>query len=155
MAQVALRKIVKTFDRTPAVQGIDLDIADREFIVLVGPSGCGKSTTLRMIAGLEEATSGEIYIGDQLVNDVPPKDRDIAMVFQNYALYPNKTVFQNLAFPLRMRRMSRSAIETKVREAARLLDITHLLQRRPRELSGGSSSAWLSAGRWCGTRWYS
>src|SRR5262245_66697020 len=92
MAQVALRKIVKTFDRTPAVQGIDLDIADREFIVLVGPSGCGKSTTLRMIAGLEEATSGEIYIGDQLVNDVPPKDRDIAMVVQNYARYPHVDV---------------------------------------------------------------
>ena len=88
MAEVALRNIVKTFDRTPAVAGIDLDINDREFVVLVGPSGCGKSTTLRMIAGLEEATSGEIYIGDQLVNDVPPKDRDIAMVFQNYALYP-------------------------------------------------------------------
>ena len=102
MAQVALRKIVKMFDKTPAVQGIDLDIADREFIVLVGPSGCGKSTTLRMIAGLEEATSGEIYIGDQLVNDVPPKDRDIAMVFQNYALYPHMTVFENMSFGLRL-----------------------------------------------------
>src|SRR5260221_430876 len=95
MAQVALRKVVKMFDKTPAVQGIDLDIADREFIVLVGPSGCGKSTTLRMVAGLEETSSGEIFIGDQLVNDVPPKDRDIAMVFQNYALYPHMTVFEN------------------------------------------------------------
>src|SRR5690349_24398010 len=103
MAQVALRNIVKTFDRTPAVQGIDLDISDREFIVLVGPSGCGKSTTLRMIAGLEEATSGEIYIGDRLVNDVSPKDRDIAMVFQNYALYPHMSVYENLAFGLKLR----------------------------------------------------
>src|SRR5919204_1559785 len=106
MAQVALRKIVKTFDRTPAVQGIDLDIADREFVVLVGPSGCGKSTTLRMIAGLEEVTSGEIYIGDRLVNDLPPKDRDIAMVFQNYALYPHMSVYDNIAFPLKMRKKS-------------------------------------------------
>src|SRR6266851_669212 len=110
MAQVALRNIVKTFDKTPAVQGIDLDIADREFIVLVGPSGCGKSTTLRMIAGLEEATSGEIYIGDQLVNDVPPKDRDIAMVFQNYALYPHMTVFENMSFGLRLTKFPKAAI---------------------------------------------
>jgi multiple sugar transport system ATP-binding protein len=124
MAQVALRKIVKTFDRTPAVQGIDLDIADREFIVLVGPSGCGKSTTLRMIAGLEEATSGEIYIGDQLVNDVPPKDRDIAMVFQNYALYPHMTVFENMSFGLRLKKFPKP-------------EITDLLDRRPKQLSGG------------------
>jgi multiple sugar transport system ATP-binding protein len=110
MAQVALRKIVKMFDKTPAVQGIDLDIADREFIVLVGPSGCGKSTTLRMVAGLEEATSGEIYIGDQLVNDVPPKDRDIAMVFQNYALYPHMTVFENMSFGLRLRKFPKAEI---------------------------------------------
>ncbi len=118
MAQVALRSIVKTFDKTPAVQGIDLDIADREFIVLVGPSGCGKSTTLRMIAGLEEATSGEIYIGDQLVNDVPPKDRDIAMVFQNYALYPHMTVYENMSFGLRLKRFPK-------------------LEIRPKQLSGG------------------
>ena len=111
MAQVALRNIVKTFDRTPAVQGIDLDISDREFIVLVGPSGCGKSTTLRMIAGLEEATSGEIYIGDQLVNDVPPKDRDIAMVFQNYALYPHMTVFENMSFGLRLKKFPKPEIK--------------------------------------------
>src|SRR6478752_728042 len=103
MAEVALRNIVKTFDKTPAVSGIDLDISDREFIVLVGPSGCGKSTTLRMIAGLEESTSGEIYIGDRLVNDVSPKDRDIAMVFQNYALYPHMSVYENLAFGLKLR----------------------------------------------------
>src|SRR5437667_1032661 len=137
MAQVALRNIVKTFDRTPAVQGIDLDIADREFIVLVGPSGCGKSTTLRMIAGLEEATSGEIYIGDQLVNDVPPKDRDIAMVFQNYALYPHMTVFENMSFGLRLKKFPKAEIKERVQGAARILDITELLDRRPKQLSGG------------------
>jgi len=137
MAQVALRNIVKTFDRTPAVQGINLDIADREFIVLVGPSGCGKSTTLRMIAGLEEATSGEIYIGDQLVNDVPPKDRDIAMVFQNYALYPHMTVFENMSFGLRLKKFPKPEIKERVQAAARILDITDLLDRRPKQLSGG------------------
>src|SRR6266850_2498128 len=137
MAQVALRNIVKTFDKTPAVQGIDLDIADREFIVLVGPSGCGKSTTLRMIAGLEEATSGEIYIGDQLVNDVPPKDRDIAMVFQNYALYPHMTVFENMSFGLRLRKFPKTEIKERVENAARILDITDLLARQPKQLSGG------------------
>ncbi len=137
MAQVALRKIVKMFEKTPAVQGIDLDIADREFIVLVGPSGCGKSTTLRMIAGLEEASSGEIYIGDQLVNDVPPKDRDIAMVFQNYALYPHMTVFENMSFGLRLRKFPKPEIKERVDSAARILDITDLLQRQPKQLSGG------------------
>src|ERR671924_28580 len=137
MAQVALRNIVKTFDRTPAVQGIDLDISDREFIVLVGPSGCGKSTTLRMIAGLEEATSGEIYIGDQLVNDVPPKDRDIAMVFQNYALYPHMTVFENMSFGLRLKKFPKPEIRERVQAAARILDITDLLDRRPKQLSCG------------------
>ena len=137
MAQVALRKIVKMFDKTPAVQGIDLDISDREFIVLVGPSGCGKSTTLRMIAGLEEATSGEIYIGDQLVNDVPPKDRDIAMVFQNYALYPHMTVFENMSFGLRLRKFPKAEIKERVDNAARILDITDLLARQPKQLSGG------------------
>src|ERR1700740_1913513 len=137
MAQVALRNIVKTFDRTPAVQGINLDIADREFIVLVGPSGCGKSTTLRMIAGLEEATSGEIYIGDQLVNDVPPKDRDIAMVFQIYSLYPHMTVFENMSFGLRLKKFPKAEIKERVQVAARILDITDLLDRRPKQLSGG------------------
>src|SRR2546425_1743498 len=137
MAQVALRNIVKTFDKTPAVQGIDLDISDREFIVLVGPSGCGKSTTLRMIAGLEEATSGEIYIGDQLVNDVPPKDRDIAMVFQTYALYPHMTVFENMSFGLRLKKFPKPEIKERVQVAARILDITDLLDRRPKQLSGG------------------
>src|SRR5260370_2013948 len=137
MAEVALRNIVKTFDRTPAVAGIDLDISDREFVVLVGPSGCGKTTTLRMIAGLEEATSGEIYIGDQLVNDVPPKDRDIAMVFQNYELYPNMTVFENMSFGLRLRKFPKTEIKERVENAARILDITDLLARQPKQLSGG------------------
>src|SRR2546423_1622713 len=137
MAEVALRNIVKTFDRTPAVAGIDLDINDREFVVLVGPSGCGKTTTLRMIAGLEEATSGEIYIGDQLVNDVPPKDRDIAMVFQNYALYPHMTVFENMSFGLRLKKFPKPEIRERVQNAARILDITDLLDRRPKQLSGG------------------
>src|SRR3954453_768383 len=137
MAQVALRKIVKMFEKTPAVQGIDLDIADREFIVLVGPSGCGKSTTLRMVAGLEEASSGEIYIGDQLVNDVPPKERDIAMVFQNYALYPHMTVFENMSFGLRLRKFPKAEIRERVENAARILDITNLLDRQPKQLSGG------------------
>jgi multiple sugar transport system ATP-binding protein len=137
MAQVALRNVVKFFDRTPAVQGVDLDIVDREFIVLVGPSGCGKTTTLRMIAGLEECTSGEIYIGDQLVNDVPPKDRDIAMVFQNYALYPHMTVFENMSFGLRLKKFPKDEIKRRVEEAGRILDISNLLERRPKQLSGG------------------
>jgi len=125
------------FDKTPAVQGIDLDIADREFIVLVGPSGCGKSTTLRMIAGLEEATSGEIYIGDQLVNDVPPKDRDIAMVFQNYALYPHMTVADNMGFALKIAGVNKAEIRKRVEEAAKILDLTEYLARKPKALSGG------------------
>src|SRR6201993_660450 len=145
MAQVALRNIVKTFDRTPAVQGIDLDISDREFIVLVGPSGCGKSTTLRMIAGLEEATSGEIYIGDQLVNDVPPKDRDIAMVFQNYALYPHMTVFENMSFGLRLKHYPKDEIKRRVNEAARILDLTELLDRKPRPPPGGQPQRFARA----------
>jgi multiple sugar transport system ATP-binding protein len=137
MAEVALRKVVKNFDKTPAVRGIDLDIVDKEFIVLVGPSGCGKSTTLRMIAGLEEANSGEIWIGGDLVNDVPPKDRDIAMVFQNYALYPHMTVFENMSFGLRLKRFAKDEIRARVEHAARILDITDLLARKPRQLSGG------------------
>jgi multiple sugar transport system ATP-binding protein len=137
MAQVVLRRVVKTFDQAAAVRGIDLDIADEEFVVLVGPSGCGKSTTLRMIAGLEEATAGEILIGGQVVNDLPPKDRDIAMVFQNYALYPHMTVFENMSFGLRLRKLPKSEIKARVAQAARILDITELLDRRPRQLSGG------------------
>src|SRR5438874_13676651 len=121
MAQVTLRSLVKHYDETPAVRGIDLDIADKEFVVIVGPSGCGKTTTLRMIAGLEDVTDGEIYIGDRLVNDVPPKDRDIAMVFQNYALYPHMTVYANMAFALKRRNVSREATDQRVRSAASML----------------------------------
>ncbi len=120
-----------------AVQEFTLDIADKEFIVLVGPSGCGKSTTLRMVAGLEEISGGELYIDDKLVNDVAPKDRDIAMVFQSYALYPHMTVYDNLAFPLKLAKMSKADIDKKVREAAEILDITQYLDRKPKALSGG------------------
>jgi multiple sugar transport system ATP-binding protein len=111
MAQVSLRKVVKRFDDTEAVRGIDLDIADKEFVVLVGPSGCGKSTTLRMIAGLEEITGGEIAVDGEIVNDVPPKDRDMAMVFQNYALYPHMTVYQNMSFGLRLKKYPKAEID--------------------------------------------
>lgn len=120
-----------------AVQSFDLDVEDKEFIVLVGPSGCGKSTTLRMIAGLEEITEGELYIGDRLVNDVAPKDRDIAMVFQNYALYPHMTVYDNMAFSLKLRKAPKEEIDRKVKEAAEILGITEYLNRRPKALSGG------------------
>ena len=120
-----------------AVQAFNLDIKDKEFIVLVGPSGCGKSTTLRMIAGLEDITDGELYIGDRLVNDVAPKDRDIAMVFQNYALYPHMTVYDNMAFALKLRHASKEDIDKKVKEAAEILDITQYLGRKPKALSGG------------------
>jgi len=129
--------VVKRFDDTEAVRGIDLDIADKEFVVLVGPSGCGKSTTLRMIAGLEDITGGEIAVDGDVVNDVPPKDRDMAMVFQNYALYPHMTVYENMSFGLRLKRYPKPEIARRVQEAARILDITELLQRKPRQLSGG------------------
>jgi multiple sugar transport system ATP-binding protein len=137
MAEVKLHKIVKKYDEVEAVRGIDLDIADHEFVVLVGPSGCGKSTTLRMIAGLEDITDGEILIGGDVVNDVPPKDRDIAMVFQNYALYPHMTVEQNMSFGLRLKRYPKAEIRKRVDEAARILDIAELLARKPKQLSGG------------------
>ncbi len=137
MAEVALRNVVKRYDEVEAVRSINLDIPNQEFIVLVGPSGCGKSTTLRMIAGLEEITSGEIAIGGEVVNDLPPKDRDIAMVFQNYALYPHMTVFENMSFGLKLRKVPKSEIKQRVDNAARILDITELLDRRPKQLSGG------------------
>ena len=137
MAQVVLKDLVKTYGSVYAAKDVSLTVNDGEFVALVGPSGCGKTTTLNLVAGLIPITSGDIIIGDRIVNDLDPKDRDIAMVFQNYALYPQKTVFQNLAFPLQMRKLPKSEIETKVREAARVLDITHLLERKPRELSGG------------------
>jgi multiple sugar transport system ATP-binding protein len=137
MARVTLRDVVKTYGTVTAVDRVSLTIEDGEFVALVGPSGCGKTTTLNLVAGLIELTAGDIRIGDRLVNDLDPKDRDIAMVFQNYALYPNKTVYKNLAFPLKMRRTPSGDIDRKIREAARILDIEHLLERRPRELSGG------------------
>ena len=137
MAEVALRNVVKRFDEIEAVRNINLDIPNNEFVVLVGPSGCGKSTTLRMIAGLEEITSGEISIGGEVVNDLPPKDRDIAMVFQNYALYPHMTVFENMSFGLKLRKIPKAEIRQRVEHAARILDITELLARRPKQLSGG------------------
>ena len=138
MAQVSLKDVSKVYPGgVEAVRSFSLDVEDGEFVVLVGPSGCGKSTTLRMIAGLEEVTQGEISIGDRVVNDVPPKDRDIAMVFQNYALYPHMTVYKNMAFGLKLRRYPKDEIETRVREAARILEIEELLNRKPKALSGG------------------
>ncbi|MBC7785159.1 MAG: sn-glycerol-3-phosphate ABC transporter ATP-binding protein UgpC [Burkholderiales bacterium] len=138
MASVELQKITKIYPgNVKAVDAIDLTIRDREFIVLVGPSGCGKSTTLRMVAGLEEISSGIIKIGERVVNAVPPKDRDIAMVFQNYALYPHMSVYKNMAFGLKLRGFPKAEIEKRVHEAARTLDITHLLERKPKALSGG------------------
>ena len=138
MASVSLNHIYKVYSgNVTAVSDFCLDIEDKEFIVLVGPSGCGKSTTLRMVAGLEEISSGELYIGDRLVNDVAPKDRDIAMVFQNYALYPHMTVFDNMAFGLKLRKTPKAEIKQRVEEAAKILDISHLLNRKPKALSGG------------------
>src|SRR4051812_13779019 len=138
MAQVVLEKISKIYPgNVKAVDSIDLAIKDQEFVVLVGPSGCGKSTTLRMVAGLEEISEGTIRIGDRIVNNVPPKDRDIAMVFQNYALYPHMTVYKNMAFGLKLRGMPKAQIHERVSEAAKILDIGHLLDRKPKALSGG------------------
>jgi len=138
MASVKLKNVYKRFEGgVTAVSDFNLDIDDKEFIILVGPSGCGKTTTLRMIAGLEEISEGEIYIDDKLVNDVQPKDRDIAMVFQNYALYPHMTVFDNMAFGLKLRKTPKDEIKRRVLEAAKILEIDHLLDRKPKALSGG------------------
>lgn len=138
MADLSLRHIYKVYDKNvTAVKDFNLEIADKEFVVFVGPSGCGKSTILRMIAGLEEITKGELYIGGELKNNVSPKDRDIAMVFQNYALYPHMTVYENMAFGLKLRKIPKAEIEKKVNEAAQILDIEHLLDRKPKALSGG------------------
>ena len=138
MASLSLKHIYKKYPGgVTAVSDFCLDIKDKEFIIFVGPSGCGKSTTLRMIAGLEEITEGELYIGDTLVNDIAPKDRDIAMVFQNYALYPHMTVYDNMAFGLKLRKVPKDEIKRRVEEAARILDISHLLERKPKAMSGG------------------
>jgi len=138
MAGLELKNIVKKYPNGfVAVHDFSMKVADKEFIIFVGPSGCGKTTTLRMIAGLEEITDGELYIGDKLMNDVAPKDRDIAMVFQNYALYPHMSVYDNMAFGLKLRKTPKAEIEKRVHEAARILDIEHLLDRKPKALSGG------------------
>jgi len=138
MASISIRNISKIYPGDVlAVDDCSLEIPDKEFVILVGPSGCGKSTMLRMIAGLEEISKGELYIGDKLVNDVPPKNRDIAMVFQNYALYPHMTVYKNMAFALKLARTPKAEIDKRVREAAKILDIEHLLSRKPKALSGG------------------
>src|SRR5213082_3409979 len=137
MAQVVIRNLNKSFEGFKAVNDVNLTIRDKEFMVLVGPSGCGKTTTLRMVAGLESITSGEVLIGDRVVNDLPPKDRDIAMVFQNYALYPHMSVYDIMAFGLKMRKFDRPDIAKRVQEAAEILGIQELLRRKPRQLSGG------------------
>src|SRR6201981_161322 len=137
MAQVLIRNLNKMYGDVQAVKDVNLDIRDNEFLVLVGPSGCGKTTTLRMVAGLESITSGQVMIGDVMVNDLPPMDRDIAMVFQNYALYPHMSVFDNMAFGLKMRKFDRADIARRVQDAAEILGIQELLRRKPRQLSGG------------------
>ena len=137
MAKVELKNIIKIYDKKTIINNVNLNVQDKEFLVLVGSSGCGKSTLLRMIAGLEDITSGNIYIDDKLVNNIPPKDRDIAFVFQNYALYPHMSVYENMAFPLKMRKLTKKEIDIKVRETAKILDLTELLERKPKQLSGG------------------
>ena len=141
MASLSLKNVCKVYPNGfVAVKDFNLEIADQEFIIFVGPSGCGKSTTLRMIAGLEEISSGELWIGDKLVNDVEPKDRDIAMVFQNYALYPHMTVYDNMAFGLKLRKVPKAEQERLVKDAAKILDLEQLLDRKPKALSGGQKT---------------
>ncbi len=137
MASVTFDHVYKRYGDVTAVSDLNISIADREFLVFVGPSGCGKTTSLRMLAGLEEISDGQIYIGDRVVNDVPPKDRDIAMVFQSYALYPHMSVYDNMAFGLKLRKMPKTEIDQRVRDAARRMGIEHLLDRKPKQLSGG------------------
>src|ERR1700674_2832255 len=137
MARVQFDHVYKSFNKVQVVQDINMDIPDKEFLVLVGPSGCGKSTCLRMVAGLEDASEGEILIGDRIVNNVAPKDRDIAMVFQNYALYPHMSVYDNMAFGLKLRHMAKSEIESRVKQAADILGLGPYLDRKPKALSGG------------------
>ena len=149
MAKVELKGIGKVYDNVfRAVDNANIVVDDQEFVVFVGPSGCGKSTTLRMIAGLEDITEGELYIDGELMNDVPPKDRNIAMVFQNYALYPHMTVYDNMAFGLKIRKTDKAEIERRVNEAARILDIEKLLDRKPKALSGGQRQR-VAVGRYC------
>ncbi|HVT50434.1 MAG TPA: ATP-binding cassette domain-containing protein, partial [Dongiaceae bacterium] len=137
MADVSLRNISKSFGKIEVLHGINLEVKDGEFVVFVGPSGCGKSTALRIIAGLEEITSGELYIGGRLVNEVPPADRGIAMVFQSYALYPHMTVYKNMAFGLKFAKTNKQETDRRVRQAAEILQLTPYLERKPRDLSGG------------------
>ena len=137
MASVTYKNIVKKFGDLTIIKNLNIEVKDKEFLVLVGPSGCGKTTALRLLAGLEEITDGEIIIGDRVVNDVAPKDRDIAMVFQSYALYPHLSVYDNMAFGLKLRKTPKEEIKRRVNEAAEVLGITDLLQRKPRQLSGG------------------
>ncbi len=137
MANISLRGVRKSYGKTEVIHGVDCDMHNGEFIVIVGPSGCGKSTLLRMIAGLEGVTSGEVSIGDRVVNELEPAERDVAMVFQNYALYPHMSVFDNMAYGLRNRRVPKADIRTRVQRAAEILEIESLLQRKPRQLSGG------------------
>ena len=153
MASLKLNHIYKIYSgNVTAVSDFCLDIEDKEFVVLVGPSGCGKSTTLRMIAGLEEISDGEMYIGDRKVNDVAPKDRDIAMVFQNYALYPHMTVAENMAFPLKLRKAPKEEIAQRVAQAANILGITEYLDRKPKALSGGQRQRVAIDARSCASR---
>ena len=137
MASVTYNNVIKSFGDVNVIKQLNFKVEDKEFLVLVGPSGCGKTTALRMLAGLEEISAGEIMIGDRVVNDVAPKDRDIAMVFQSYALYPHMSVYDNMAFGLKLRKTPKDEIKKRVSEAAEILDITHLLDRKPRQLSGG------------------
>src|SRR5216117_415634 len=137
MAKVALRRLTKSYANLEVIHGVDMEVSDGEFIVIVGPSGCGKSTLLRMVAGLEAITGGEIVIGDRVVNALEPKDRDIAMVFQNYALYPHMSVFDNMAYGLKIRGLAKDDIGRRVQRAAEILELAPLLERKPRQLSGG------------------
>ncbi|MDG1021479.1 MAG: ATP-binding cassette domain-containing protein, partial [Emcibacteraceae bacterium] len=146
MANVKLSNISKSYGDTKVIENLDLEVSDNEFLVLVGPSGCGKSTLLRMIAGLEGVTDGELSIGDRVVNNLEPKDRNIAMVFQNYALYPHMNVYKNISFGLRAQKMPKDDIDKKVREGAEILELTELLERKPAELSGGQRQR-VSMGR--------
>ncbi len=151
MPRISIRQLRKAYGPVSVIEGLDLEIADKEFTVLVGPSGCGKSTTLRMVAGLEDVSGGEIWIGDREVSGLDPKDRDIAMVFQDYALYPHMNVAKNMSFALRLARMPKAEIDARVGRVAEMLSISHLLDRKPAALSGGQRQRVAMAARWCAT----